>query len=190
MKPSQNWENDLVVILDDLFPKLNQDDVTKPSKNNRTTALVMHAMTIILMRKVIQAAEERANEPTSTTTSSQDWNERFQDKKRDAISFHGNTLVLPVDWVEYFLFQEIERARAEGMNEATPDYKKDMQDAYEKGKQEEQKRIESLIVEEILIAQKEGEKTSRLTSLYNKIKKEPVQSKKEMSQEYIHILGS
>lgn len=51
-----NIEKKLVEILDDCFPKLNEDDVTKPSSNNRSAALVMHAKTVILLRKIRQEA--------------------------------------------------------------------------------------------------------------------------------------
>jgi len=47
-----NPEEKLRETLEELFPKLNTDDPTIPSPNNRSAALVLYAEALILMRKI------------------------------------------------------------------------------------------------------------------------------------------
>ena len=51
------WINGLQDLLDTHFPKLNENDVSKKSPNNRSAALVLHAETVIFVRDLLNAKD-------------------------------------------------------------------------------------------------------------------------------------
>lgn len=58
-KKIKGWEESLRNDLEELFPKLNEDDITKPSPNNRSAAIVLYAKAVIAIRSQRQALIER-----------------------------------------------------------------------------------------------------------------------------------
>jgi len=53
-KKIPKWEIELEIVLDDLFPKLNEKNIGTPSSNNRGTALVFYAKAIIMFRQQLK----------------------------------------------------------------------------------------------------------------------------------------
>ena len=55
---NKDWREELEKILEDNFPKLNQDNPEIASPNNRSAALVMYAFTKMLIQKTLNEQEK------------------------------------------------------------------------------------------------------------------------------------
>ena len=55
---NKDWREELEKILEDNFPKLNQDNPEIASPNNRSAALVMYAFTKMLIQKTLNVQEK------------------------------------------------------------------------------------------------------------------------------------
>jgi len=59
VKTIQDFKENLEIVLDEYFPKLNEKDVSKPSPNNRSAALVLFAQAVILARILLENNSEK-----------------------------------------------------------------------------------------------------------------------------------
>ena len=65
--PQKSWQEELEKILNDNFPKLNQDNPEIASPNNRSAALVMYAFTKMLIQKTLNEQREKLDDKWEKT---------------------------------------------------------------------------------------------------------------------------